>query len=145
MKKRVMLDTNVMKGAILGTEVGAIVYLCLIKACHTLVVTEDVVAEYRNTLGVKVGIPRIDLHLWYEFNKLRAMDPKKFEYVDPIPMPNVVITEDDRHLVECAAGGNCDYLVSTDQRHVLSLKKLGKTTVISPEEFLKREGIFQQS
>ncbi len=134
-----MLDTNVMKGAILGTGVGADVYLCLISACHTLVVTKAVVEEYANTLGKKEGIPRINIRLWYEFNKFRAIDPKKFDYVDPLPMPNINLKEDDRHLFESAVGGNCDYLISTDHRHVLFRDKFGRTTPIHPKDFLKHE------
>lgn len=145
MKKRIMLDTNVMKGALIGTGIGREVFLCLIHACHTLVVTPPLEAEYKKTLGGKERIRRINLTLRYEFDKLKAIDSEKFEYVDPVPLPNVDLGENDQHLVECAVGGQCDYLISMDRRHVLSHKKIERTTVMSPEEFLSLECINQEN
>lgn len=136
MKKRVMLDTSVMKEVIDNSGIGSEVYSCILNICHTLVVTWPVIQEYICTLRNKQHILKPLGLLRRKFDQLREKDIGKFDYANPMSVPNIDITEDDRHLVECAVGGNCDYLISTDWRHVLPLKKFRRTTAIPPLEFL---------
>lgn len=44
--------------------------------------------------------------------------------------------KDNRYLA-CAKDGDADYLVTGDAKHLLPLKKFGKTKIISPKEFRK--------
>ena len=42
----------------------------------------------------------------------------------------------DNRILECALTAEADYLVSGDKKHLLSLKKFKKTSVISAKQFL---------
>jgi len=53
-------------------------------------------------------------------------------------LPNVEISADpdDNPLLAMAIAGEADYLVSGDKRDVLSLKKVGKTRIVTARRFL---------
>jgi len=44
--------------------------------------------------------------------------------------------KDNRYLA-CALDEKADFLVTGDKKHLLPLKKIGKTKIVSPKEFLK--------
>lgn len=43
----------------------------------------------------------------------------------------------DNRVLECAKEGKAHFIVSGDKRHILPLKKFGKTRIVSATEFLK--------
>lgn len=42
----------------------------------------------------------------------------------------------DNKIIECAIGGNVDYIISQDN-HLLKLKECGGINIVLPEDFLK--------
>ncbi len=44
--------------------------------------------------------------------------------------------DSDNRILECALAAKADYLVSGDKKHILPLKKIGKTKIVSAKEFL---------
>lgn len=44
--------------------------------------------------------------------------------------------KDNRYLA-CAVDGEADYLVTGDKKHLLPLKQIGKTKIVSPAEFVE--------
>jgi len=43
----------------------------------------------------------------------------------------------DNRILECALAAKADYLVSGDKKHILPLKKIGATKIVSASEFLR--------
>jgi uncharacterized protein len=43
---------------------------------------------------------------------------------------------DDNKYLACAQEGKADYLITRDIKHLLSLKKFGKTKIVTPKEFV---------
>jgi putative PIN family toxin of toxin-antitoxin system len=54
-------------------------------------------------------------------------------------LPRVDISKDtdDNYLLAMAKAGAADFLVTGDARHLLQLRKLGRTRILAPVEFLK--------
>lgn len=44
---------------------------------------------------------------------------------------------DDNRILECAKVAQADYIISGDKRHILPLKRFGKTKIVSLREFLE--------
>jgi putative PIN family toxin of toxin-antitoxin system len=57
--------------------------------------------------------------------------------VDPSPRLSAVQQDDaDNRILECAQEAAADLLVTGDRRHLLPLKQLGNTRIVSSAEFL---------
>jgi uncharacterized protein len=52
-------------------------------------------------------------------------------------IPDLSIDPDDNHILGIALEGQADYLVSLDAKHVLNLKKVEKTRILPPKDFVK--------
>lgn len=50
---------------------------------------------------------------------------------------NISSDKKDNRYLACALDGKADYLITGDEKHLLSLRKFGQTKIISPKEFLK--------
>ncbi len=48
---------------------------------------------------------------------------------------NLSRDKNDNKLLICAKDGDADYLVTGDKKHLLTLKKIGKTKIISAKTF----------
>ena len=56
--------------------------------------------------------------------------------VKNLPQMNVSPDPYDNYLLSIAVGGNADYLVTGDRRHLLSLKKYDTTSIVSVTDFV---------
>lgn len=54
-------------------------------------------------------------------------------------LPRVELSKDpdDNYLLAMAKAGAADFLVTGDARHLLELRKLGRTRILAPAEFLR--------
>lgn len=43
----------------------------------------------------------------------------------------------DNHILECAVEAHADFLITGDRKHILKLKRVKKTYIVTAEEFLK--------
>lgn len=60
--------------------------------------------------------------------------------VSPSKKLHVIKQDDtDNRILECADVSKADFIVSGDKRHILPLKKFGKTRIVTPSEFLASE------
>jgi putative PIN family toxin of toxin-antitoxin system len=50
----------------------------------------------------------------------------------------VVAKDDDNRLLECAVAARADYLVTGDKEHLLPLRSIGATQIVTPAAFLER-------
>ena len=51
----------------------------------------------------------------------------------------VVAKDDDNRILECAVAAHADYLVTGDNKHLLPLRSIGATQIVTPAAFLERD------
>ena len=51
----------------------------------------------------------------------------------------VVAKDDDNRILECAVAARADYLVTGDKEHLLPLRSIGATQIVTPAAFLEQE------
>jgi len=88
--------------------------------------------------------------MWRILRNISASQRYLDEVVEPLlelgkdtePMTAPVVSEDpeDQAFLECAAGADADYLITSD-RHLLKLSNSGRTAILTPTEFLRRVGL----
>ena len=50
----------------------------------------------------------------------------------------VAAKDDDNRILECALAARADYLVTGDKEHLLPLRSIGTTQIVTPAAFLER-------
>ena len=129
---RIVVDTNIMVGAIMKpTGASNRILNMWIQGRLTLLVTERILDEYRAILSQKWLKPDRVSELNGQMSVFAVVvDPKERVYE---------IKEDpsDNRFLECAAEGEADYIISSDQ-HLLALKRFRRTEIVRPTQFLKQ-------
>lgn len=70
--------------------------------------------------------------------RLEKLIREDFTVIYPKTSLNLIKTYPiDNHILECAVEINADFLITGDKKHILKLKKVKKTNIITAEEFLK--------
>lgn len=60
------------------------------------------------------------------------------EIVKPeVKVDKIKADPDDNRILECAKQASADFIVSGDKKHILPLKKFGKSRVVTPTQFLE--------
>jgi len=129
---RIVVDTNIMVGAIMKpTGASNNILNMWIEGRLTLLVTEPILDEYRTILSQK----------WLKPDRVSELSRHMSEFAEVVdPKERVYeIKEDpsDNRFLECAAEGEADYIISSDQ-HLLALKRFRRTEIVRPTQFLKR-------
>lgn len=98
-----------------------------------MLVSHEIVLEIRQVLQRFV---RKNLILQNEGEALLRRIKKDSESI--ITTSHIALSKDkkDNKLLTCAKDGEADYLVTGDKKHLLTLKNIGKTRIISPSEFV---------
>lgn len=128
---RIVVDTNIMVGAIMKPAGASNKILDMwTQGRLTLLVTERILDEYRTILSQKWLPDRVSDLNRHMTEFAEVVDPKERVYE---------IKEDpsDNRFLECAAEGEADYIISSDQ-HLLALKRFRRTEIVRPTQFLKR-------
>ena len=128
---RIVVDTNIMVGAIMKPAGASNKILDMwTQGSLTLLVTERILDEYRTILSQKWLPDRVSDLNRHMTEFAEVVDPKERVYE---------IKEDpsDNRFLECAAEGEADYIISSDQ-HLLALKRFRRTEIVRPTQFLKR-------
>jgi len=55
---------------------------------------------------------------------------------DKIELPVIVRDVTDQKFLELAITGDADYFVTNDKKHLLPLKKIGRTKIVTPHKFM---------
>lgn len=63
------------------------------------------------------------------------------ELVTSLSAVDVAADKKDNRYLNCAIDGRADYLVTGDKKHLLPLKQIGKTKIVSPAEFVELSGV----
>lgn len=139
---RVVLDTNLPISSVInpfGTP--AQLYRLFTQHVFIWVLSPEIFYEivevlHRDKIRVKYSLSDTEIETMLTNISLRAEWTAPHAVYDlPLHSPD---PKDDRFLA-CAISGECDYLVSGDKRHLLSLKgnpALGKLKIVTAREFL---------
>jgi putative PIN family toxin of toxin-antitoxin system len=128
---RVVIDTNIMVSAYLGSALKVIIASWKSRR-FTLVVSDAIADEYREVLQrPKFQIEQTELDDFFSL----LLD--KAEFVIPLETINVV-TDDpsDNKFIEAAIAGKVKLIVSGDN-HLLELKSFKDIPIITARDFIK--------
>lgn len=130
---KVVLDTNIYLSGLIFPKSKPALILRLAKRKKFLTYCSSfIIFEIRRNLMIKFGLEDqivqkiIDDILKY----VQLITPKKHL--------NIILTKkDDNRILDCAIAAEADFLVTGDKKHILPIKKIGKTKIISAAEFIQ--------
>ncbi len=129
---KVVLDTNIYLSGLIFPGSAPEEVLNLGRKRQILVyISPFILSEIKNIL-----ISKFDYSDDYA-KKLTDEVLKFTVLIQPITKINIIKeNKDDNHILECAVAAKADFLVSGDKKHILHLKKIKDTKIISAKEFL---------
>lgn len=111
-----------------------------VKRRFTLVTSEVQLTELQRVLSYPKLRRRIQKHVAGTLiNRLREYAA----FVEPARIPVHLPDEDDLHILGIAVAGKAELLVTGDKSHLLSLKKYGKTRIVTPAQAVKELGVIR--
>ncbi len=120
---RVVLDTNVLLVSIPPSSVYRPIFDALLAKKYTLVISNDILAEYEEIFSKKAN-PKVANLVLEALNNLSNVEKQdifiKWTLIDT--------DKDDNKFVDCAIAGNCHYIVTND-KHFNVLKTKGNDFV----------------
>jgi len=132
---RVVLDTNILVSFLLtrGEAVSSI-FNGWEKGQFILLASEEILLEVKQALEKFV---RSNLIPGERAQALLRRIRKETRMVVIQTVVKIAKKRSDNRFLACAKDGRADYLVTGDKKHLLPLKKFGKTKIISAKEFVK--------
>lgn len=106
-----------------------------------LILSQDIIEEFVRVLGydeIKDKVREKELEMRRSVEKLISISTIVF------PSNTIDIMKDDQKdniILECAAEGMADYIISYD-KHLLKLREFEGIKIMTPEEFLNSVGLF---
>lgn len=133
---KAVIDTNVLVSrAISDRGAPARIFRLLENGAFELLVTEEILAEYRRALGYE----HVQKAHRYTTEKIEStvLSIRRIATVStPDALLNAVPADpDDDKFIECAFSGGADYIVSGD-KHLLALGQYKGVQIVSPAVFL---------
>ena len=130
---KIVLDTNILISAILfGGNPRKILSLIIDKKIQGFI-SPFIIFELKEVLRKKFNF---SLEILEELEELI-----KEKFIIVYPKKNINLIKEvlaDNRILECAIETKADFLISGDTKHILKLKKINKTKIVSANEFLKR-------
>jgi putative PIN family toxin of toxin-antitoxin system len=128
---RVVLDTNVYISALMfGGLPGSLLDLAFLRS-FTLIISPALLDELHEKLQEKFGVSEQDVAI------VRARLERLAQVVEPTEALTVIIDDpDDNRVLECAAKGNADIIVSGD-RHLLKLASYDGISIVTVRQFME--------
>lgn len=131
---KLVIDTNILWVSISRKSKTHWIFESLLNGDYVLCVTTDILEEYEEIIGLKLGeevadsfmqiltyLPNIEfVTRYYEWNLLLDIDP------------------DDNKFIDCAVASNANYLITNDRHfNILRETDFPKINLINLEEFKK--------
>ena len=129
---KIVLDTNILISAILfGGNPRKILSLIIDNKIQGFI-SPFIIFELKEVLRKKFNF---SLEILEELEELIK---EKFIIVYPKKTINLIkeVLADNR-ILECAVEARADFLISADTKHILKLKEINKTKIVSANEFLE--------
>lgn len=128
---RILLDTNVIISALFFGGKPRAILESIIKKEHIGVTSPVLLSELADVLRKKFG---------YAKDAVSAVDERlrrQYEVVLPSSSVDILADSPDNRVLEAAAEGACDVIITGD-RALLALKKYRKIEIVTPEQFLRK-------
>lgn len=130
---KTVLDTNIYLSGLVFPSSAPEEVLNLGKSRKTLIyISPFILFEIKNIL-----INKFD----YAENYALKLEDEILKFailIQPTAKINIVKEKaDDNRILECAVSAKADFLVSGDKKHILCLKKIKNTKIVSVKEFLE--------
>lgn len=129
---KVVLDTNIYISALIFPGSAPEEVLILGKKRQiSIYVSPFILKEIKNILIIKFD--------YSEDYVEKILDEilKFANLIKPITKIDIIKEKkDDNHILECAVSAKADFLISGDKKHILCLKKIKSTRIVSAREFL---------
>lgn len=130
---KVVLDTNVLLVSLPSHSPFHPIYQALLDGRIEMAVTNEILAEYEEQVGHRLGVERTELHL-RELLNLPNMELLLVYFNWNL----ISIDPDDNKFVDCAVAASADYLVTNDRHFsVLNAIEFPPVNLIRAEDFLK--------
>lgn len=132
---RVVLDTGILIAALITSDTPPDkIYQAWRKRRLELITSEWQLDEFRRVSRY----PRLRKYL-KPIEAGNMVNGLRYGTVLLKALPDVDLSEDpdDNPLLAMAIAGKADYIISGDKRDVLSVKKVGKTRILSARQFLR--------
>jgi len=129
---KVVIDTNVFISGLNFTGKPSEVLELFWKGEIKVYISPFILKEIEKILREKFG--------WSEGQIQRILNRIKVKSIEVHPKAKVSIIkgkDDDNRILECAAEGKVQYLISGDKRHLLPLKEYQGIKILPASEFLK--------
>ena len=120
---RVVLDTNALLVSIAPSSVYRPIFDALIAKKYTLVISNDILAEYEEIFSQRAN-PKVANLVLEALHNLSNVEKQDIF----IKWHIIEADKDDNKFVDCAIAGNCHYIV-TDDKHFNILKIKGNDFV----------------
>lgn len=131
---KVVFDTNIyLSGLIFPGSNPALILDFAQKRKFELYCSDFIIGEIRRNLTIKFGYDDAMVEQFIqEILKITKI-------IIPRRKVNIIKNkEDDNRILECALMAKADYLVTGDKKHILPLKKIAKTEIISASDFIEK-------
>lgn len=129
---KVVLDSNIILSALIFPKSKPACVLKLAKQSKIeLYLSQFIIKEIKKNLNVKFDYSE-------SLSNKVINELLKFGKIVIIKKQISLIKEktDDNRILETAIAAKADYLISGDKKHILPLKNIGKTKIISASDFL---------
>lgn len=132
---RVVLDANIVISFMIsrGETISAI-FESWAKESFIFLTSREILIEIDEVIDRLIKRKIIDLQTAISIIRRLRKDTYKVKVTSNIDISKN--NKDNRYLA-CALDGKADFLVTGDRKHLLSIKKIGKTKIISPKDFLE--------
>jgi len=129
---KVVVDTNVLiSAALFGGNPEKILDLVQENRI-TLLISDEILDEFKKVLHEKFSFSIVAA------SRAASVIKEIATIVTPDQKLNVIkLKESDNRILECAAAGNAQYIITGDTKHILPLKKYKKVKILRPSQFLK--------
>lgn len=132
---RVIIDTNVLVSSALSINATpARIFERFRAGAFELIVTEEILAEYRRALGYERARKRHGFTL-AQIDETVGELAKSAKVVEANEIARISTDPDDDKFLACALAGEADYIISGD-KHLLRLQQYEGVQILSPAAFL---------
>lgn len=131
---RVVVDTNILVSGIVFRGNPHLILKAVINRQIQAVYSRPLLAELTEVLAKKLKFSSV------EITKITDQLEELTEIVQPRKSIRICRDETDNQVLEAAAAGKCDYLITGD-KDLLVLKKYRSIRILTPSEFVGLLGI----
>ena len=130
---KVVIDTNIyLSGLIFPDSKPALVLYLAQEGKFSLFCSDFILSEIRRNLTIKFDLKNTACEKIIEniLTFTKVIIPEKHHEI-------IKAKKDDNFILDCAVAAKADFLVTGDKKHILPLKKIGKTKIVSTTEFIE--------